>query len=469
MERTGPFPVHMHMTFSPDSGQRAQSMLTICVPLKEPERAGQINDWLNVMGNPASAEAREALLQSPCLHFSHMTAIASEDDAVPANLLVELNGDGTAKELVDSFVDCLWEVAPFQDIMGLALNLKKPKEKRVKAKLLKHNYALDISPFAGSERQTMGLNFFGLPEQSVPMIEEERDLARAAREHLADFSRKTLDQAPPARDAVTYMRRQVKHGNDNALASALVRPLGIDPAVSRHPTRELSETIDLYLKDGGFRLTVFGSMAAMVLAYFAFLLGGLPKQVGGAALLNLAANGVHILIALVLAYGLHWLRLRLFSPNAMEPARLWIWAVATLLIYLVVTPLGIWTERAVDMTSPDYWSRIHTMLGLGWKLIVAAVIGLLLWLALVGASLWYFRGLLKASEDAIPPEDNDLELEKYQAIMDRENQPDHAQNHIVFVTPLKDNPRWLRRVTMFIGFYFIKTLVSVSVPLRLRP
>ncbi|MEO0607369.1 MAG: hypothetical protein AAFY82_04000, partial [Pseudomonadota bacterium] len=459
MERTGPFPVHMKMHFKPAAGERQQTMLTICVPLEGPDDAVLINQWLEKLGNPASGPARLALMNSPRLHFAQMTAIADLKRNIPANLLVELNGDGSAEAMISSFVEQLWNVDPFQDVMSQALGLVRVTQKKVIAGLVANHYPLDISPFASSKETAMGLNFCGLPEQSVPLIEQERDAADTARTHLNGFLKQSMSASPAARDAVAYIRRQIKHAGGGRAAAALVRPVQKDPAVSRRPTLELNETLGLYLQDRGFQIAVFGGIALFWLAYFAFLQGGFPKVFDGAALGNFAVNILHICTAFLVAYGLNWVRAKVFGGRT-DRGRLTLWAAVTGLLYLIVTPIGIWGPSAIGFDpSPDYWGRIYALGALAWKLALSVVFGLLLWAAVIMAILIYFRGLLQASETGSPPEDTDLELKKYQEIMSRENQPDHAQNHIVFVTPLKDNPSWLRRVTMFIGFYFIKTLV----------
>lgn len=458
MERTGPFPVHMQMTFDADHGQREQSMLTICVPLERPDDAARLNRWLDQLGNPANPAARAGLTSDPRLHFAHMTAISDPDRNIPANLLIELNADGAAEPAIAAFVDGLWDVTPFQDIMSVAFGLKTPSPEKVKRKLRSHNYDLKITPWTGSQNKTMGLNFPGLPEQSVPQVETEKNLANTARDHLDTLLKSQGGQDPSARDAVAFIRRQIKHENAGQLAAALVRPVQKDPAVSRRPNLAMSETLGLYLKDPGFLFTVFGGVGLFWLSYLLFLYGGLPRGFTWTTLGHLAVNFVHLAIAFIAFYALHGLRRRVFGGSSKTP--LLIWALATTLLYVVVTPLGIWSDGALDVTpAPDYLARLYALATLAWKIALSIVFGTLLWLVAVLGFGWAFLRLLQDSEDGIPPEDTDLDLAKYQEVMQRENQPDHAQNHIVFVTPLKDNPSWLRRVTMFIGFYFIKTLV----------
>ncbi len=458
MQRIGPFPVHMQMRFKPETGLRRHSMLTICVPLERPDDAARINRWLDALGNPAGPDARDGLMAQPHIQFAQMTAIADAARDIPANLLIELNADGDPEPAIAAFVDGLWNAAPFQTIMSTALGLNEARPDQVKARLLACKYDLKITPWPDPKRKTMGLNFNGLPGQSVPQIAAERDVSVQARAHFDTFLQHFSKAEPSSRDAVEYVRRQLKHGDGGAYAAQLVRPVQKAPAVSRRPTLPLGETLNLYLQDRGFQVAVFGSMGLFLLAYFAFLNGGLAPALSWAGLGHLAVNGVHIGAAFLLFYGLHGLRQRLFGGGSTR-AR-YGWALATTLLYLIAAPIGLWGADALAYTAaPDYWARGYGLGALVWKLILAALFGALLWLvAGLGFGLLFLR-LLQASEDGIAPEDTDLELEKYQAIMQRENQPDHAQNHIVFVTPLKDNPRWLRRVTMFIGFYFIKTLV----------
>jgi len=458
MERTGPFPVHMQMTFKPEAGLRRHSMLTICVPLERPDDATRINRWLDALGNPAGQDARNGLLAQPHIQFAHMTAIADEDRGIPANLLIELNADGDPKPAIAAFVDGLWSAEPFQKIMSTALGLIHVTPDKVKAGLLARNYDLKITPGRDPNQKTMGLNFNGLPEQSVPQIADERDLSAQAREHLDKFLQHFSKTEPSARDAVEYIRRQVKHADNGTHAATLVRPVQKSPAVSRRPTLPLGETLGLYAQDRGFQMTVGGSIGLFLFSYFTFLNGGLPRELSWASLGHLAINAVHIAAAFVLFYALHGIRQRLFGGGTMGSR--YGWTIATVLLYLILTPVGIWGAGALEtVPDPDYWTRVYRLGALAWTLALAGVFGTVLWLIAVLGFGFLFLRLLQASEDGIPPEDTDLELQKYQDIMQRENQPDHAQNHIVFVTPLKDNPRWLRRVTMFIGFYFIKTLV----------
>lgn len=462
MERTGPFPVHVQMTFETQENTRQQSMLTICVPLDRDGDVARINRWLDEMGNPANDQVRTALLDATRLHFMHMTAIGDAHPEIAPTLLIELNTDGPADDAIVSFVDALWDIDPFQQIMATALGLRKVTEKKVKSKLQALNFDLKITPWTAGKQSTMGLNFRGLPDQSVEQIDAEASLATAARAHLEDYVRTQHNRSPSARESVDDVRRHLRHENDGSHAAALVRPVGKTPAVSRRPNLALSETLGLYFKDTGFLITLFGGLAGFWLIYFAFLNGGLPKQLDWAALGTFAVNAVHIALAFAAFYGLHWLRLRLFSgaTKAAQSSRVSAWAGITTLVYLVIAPLGIWSEGALEFAaSPDYWARFYALVALAWKLGLSLVFGVLLWGIFVLGFGWAFLRLLQSSEDSSPPEDHDLALQKYQDVMARENQPDHAQNHIVFVTPLKDNPSWLRRVTMFIGFYFIKTLV----------
>lgn len=458
MERTGPFPVHMQMTFKPEIGLRRHSMLTICVPLERPDDAARINRWLDELGNPAGEDARTGLMAQPHIQFTHMTAIADEDRNIPANLLVELNADGDPEPAIAAFVNGLWHLDPFQKIMATAFGLTDATPEKVKAGLLARNYELKITPWPDPKQKTMGLNFNGLPVQSAPQIAEERALSGKARAHFDAFLQRTGTSDATAREAVEFIRRQLKHADDGAHAASVVRPIQKTPSVSRRPTLPLGETLSLYLQDRGFQFTVFGGIALFWLSYFAFANGGFPKAFTWGDVGHLAINTVHIAAAFVFFHAAHGLRQRLFGGGSQ--ASLYGWAAATTLLYLVLTPVGIWGANALELTpDPNYWARVYALIGLAWTLAVSAVFGILLWLVAVLVFGFLFLRLLQASEDELPPEDTDLDLEKYQDIMERENQADHAQNHIVFVTPLKDNPRWLRRVTMFIGFYFIKTLV----------
>lgn len=467
MERTGPFPVHLHMTFTPDSGERDQSMLTICVPLPERVKKGELNDWLDTLGNPAGDAARAALMNSPRIHFAQMTAIGDANNDIPATLLVEINADGSTEQAIESFVSCLWNVSPFQTIMSAALNLKKITPTKVIAGLSRHNYALDIPPWTSGKGKAMGLNFFGLPEQSVALIESEKTLANTAREALDSFLLRGVDNQNSARDAVAYLRRQLKH-MPGRLGAQLVRPQAKDPAVARHPTRPLMDTLGRVSKEKGLRRTFWATFGALWFSAFVFLQGGLAKGWSWEPVGHFLANIVHLMIALLGAYGLHWARFRLFGAPPLAngrpgPAksRLWGWAIMTTLAYVLFAPIGFWGDGPLEsVTSPDYASRLYTLSGFAWTLLLSAFLGLFLWLAALAGGVFAFRNLLAQSEAGSPPADTDLELKKHQEIMHRENQPDHAQNHIVFTTPLKDNPSWLRRVTMFIGFYFIKILVK---------
>ncbi len=458
IERTGPFPVHMQMTFTPDSGLRRHAMLTICVPLERADDAARINRWLDELGNPAVPDVRQALLAQPHIHFAHMTAISDEAQDIPATLLIELNADGDAETAIAALVDGLQDHEPFQKIMVTALGLHAPDADKIKSKLLAHNYALKITPGPDPKQKTMGLNFNGLPEQSVPQIAEEKALAEDARDHLDQLLRTSEGRHASARDAVMFIRRQLKHGSSPEDGARLVRPVQKTPSVSRRPTLPLSETLALYARNRGFQLTVLGGIGLFWLAYFVFLNGGVSDGLSWPGLGHFAINIVHIGLAFILFYAAHGARQQLFGGGS-KASRTG-WALATLLLYLVVTPIGIWGAGALDATpDPDYVSRLAKIAVLLWNFALSVVFGSLLWVTAVLGFGWLFLRLLKASEEGLPPEDADLDLNKYEEIMARENQPDHAQNHIVFVTPLKDNPGWLRRVTMFIGFYFIKTLV----------
>tara|TARA_R110002051_G_scaffold273597_1_gene334232 strand:- start:7106 stop:12010 length:4905 start_codon:yes stop_codon:yes gene_type:complete len=485
MQRSGPFPQHLTVTFEPKAGHRHQSMITVCVPVRPGAKIDKINVLLDQLGNPAEGKFSDQLKESNIIHFAHMSVIeahvddpSTEDGS--AHLLVEISSDGPVNKGIATFANCGCSVEAFKALFAEVIGSGERSD--IADTLNAHYCELNIAPWQLKRRRATGLNFEGKPELSVDRIKQDQKIASAAREHVDKFIEQhaTLGTLPAA--TIADVRRKLRL---TEFGADLVRPSLQTLAVARRSNLELTETLRLFGKDWGVRLSVAGTVGFFALAYLLFLQGYAPSELTwslvGAhvwALGNVFATFLVVTFLVVAAFFALGLLSRRQNPvvrfrmkKYLASQRMMIIALSVVLTLLQIILFQSDLVMLYGNLNPDGANippvpeRFAIIGVIFWKLLVSLVLGALLAASFVTALAFYLRQVLKFSEDNSPPTDRDLDSVKYQEIMRRENNPEVVQNHIVLVTPLKSNPRWLRRITLFIGFYFIEKLVQY----RFRP
>ena len=475
LHKAGPFPQRWTFTYKPANGHRSQSLITICVPLAPDANIEEINAKLDRLGNPAGEPLRRMLDQSTLIHFAHMTAIPPQADEGGAtrdhgHLLVELNADGPSENAVRAFVECACKAPGFNDVFIEAAGIGGAKA--ISELLLAHHYKLKAAPWPLGAGKTSGLNFEGAPGLSVKQIESDRILEKKARSLLDEFVQKNAATGIMPSAAIAFIRRRIKH---SPLGDELVRPSRQELAVSRRANLELSETISRLRKDQGLKTTLLIGLVLSWLIFAVFLRGNFPTEpswglIGRSALAVISifssfALGTIATLAVFAAAAVY--RRPPKSPflsriiDHCKAHRTQIIAVSALagLAHIVFFNrwLGLETWDAAQLSHLQRLNTVGAVIGAALTSIVIATIILAV---LVSIVIFDLRRLLKISEDGNPPSDDDISLSKYQDIMRKENNPDYVQNHILLVTPLKGKPRWLRRLALSTGFYFIVKLVQ---------
>jgi len=475
MQKIGPFPQHLTLTFSPVTGHRKQSMVTICIPLAAGLDFTKLNEKLDRLGNPASSEMCAALDYSRIFHFAHMTAIPAQADNTskkpgPAYLLVELNADGPARDAIRAFADHAYSVPEFRDVMKFAG--KACDRRSIGILLNKHHYPLSIKPWHFTRKGTSGLTFPGNPELSADRIVFDSALASDAKIYLDEFIQDNASIGLMPSETIAYVRRKILHSKKSA---GLIRPYMQTLPLTRRPTRTLQETVGLFFRDTGVVRTLAIGIALSSLFYYALLRGSFPDAPNphlsdSSVLVSLRIIGSFLFGALVVVGGFSLTALYQDekSRGALEKIKNYLGThrvfISILSILVGILHLVFW-ESGIGLDAwgvHTTWQQRFGLVGLSiGRITTSFIMGVIILGLLVAGSLFEFLRILKRSEDDSPPVDHDLQLKKYQEILTKENQPGYVQNHIILVTPLKSNPKWLRRITLFIGFYFIQKLVQL--------
>ena len=475
LEKAGPFPQHWTLAYNPAHGHNHQSLITICVPLATDANIDEINAKLDRLGNPASDALRRLLDQSGLIHFAHMTAIPPQRDEGAAarnhgHLLVELNADGPKENAVRAFVEAACQAPGFNDVFIEAAGVGGAKA--ICELLLAHHYDLKTGPWPLRPGATSGLDFKGVPELSVKQIERDRALEKKARALLDKFVQKNAATGAMPSAAITFIRRRIKH---SPLGDELVRPTERELAVSRRPNLELSKTISLIFRDRNLRDALLLGFVLTWLAYAVFMRGNFPTEPDIGLFFQSLGVGVNIVVSFTLgaiAVLTTFAAAAVYRRPPKSPFfsriqdhyrthRTLIAALSALagLAHIVTFNRSLGLEPW-DTTPLSIFERLNIVGAILGEALTSIIISTVILAALAGIVLIDLRRILQISEDGNPPSDGDIPLSRYQDILRKENHPDYVQNHILLVTPLKGKPRWLRRLSLSAGFYFIVQLVQ---------
>ncbi len=467
LEKVGPFPQHLGLTFLPSAGQRAQSMVTICVPVTEATPVSELNKLIDALGNPASAAIQKALDLTGLVHFAHVSAIDGERGSAgrtisPAYLVVELSVDGPANPAIQAFVEACGE--PLLKLFILATSARTADDLR---RLLRENVRTLVAGRVLSGRDTAsGLNFPGTPELPVTQIDRDARVAAEARRYLDAHLKAHLATGSRASAAMEWVRERIKAGD---FRPDLVRPLSVSLAASRRADRPFSQALGSLFSDWSFTGKIVGLFGAALLIHYVLTHGLYTSNRAGLAIAITLRAAVSVAAAVaavwIIATLWRWLRAAVSdarpkstsTPVAEHGRELLVsvFLVATLHFAVFQNDIGF-----ADWDMAAFGERLVLVAATAWDLLTSLIIGGLVFVAVVAALVGALILLLRRSETTASLEDFDPSLGEVNELLKRENAAGYAQNHIIAVTPLKTNPRWLRRMTLGLSFWVIEKLVQ---------
>ena len=467
----GPFPQHLKVVFEPTLGHRLQSMITICVEVTEPVPASEIDKEIERLGNPAQPAIREALNSTNRIHFAHISAIAGDVDAsgrtiTPTYVLVELTADGETDSAIDALVAGagVHLMRVFTLATGVATNdalgalLKRCTRRLVSGRVL---------PWPST---ASGLDFPGTPELSIPQIERDRETAALASKLLDTYIASRASRGGLASPAIEAVREGIRTSSYRA---RLCRATGQDQAVSRRTDRNLGETLGALLTDREILGTLLITLGATLLIHFLLdsrtysrleTLGDLAGFLGVSlrASLSLAVGAAASLALFALT---HWIgfkpRLTSRTPLDQRISESGLTLTALALV-LGVAHFALFQNEigAPAWDAANLGTRLILVLRVTSEIASSLIFGLVVYVFLVAVAISLFLFMLRRSEITGLPQDDDPPHDHVDALLKRENPAGYVQNHLIAVTPLKTNPRWLRRFTLGLAFFGIRKLVE---------
>lgn len=470
MRYIGAFPQNLFVTFEPVHTRDQQAIVTITIPMPgEPnlERIAEIDRALDGFGNPAHAELETALTASEVIHFAHISTVPGtpRDDTRKSHadiLLVEVCVDGDAREGVQAFVKAC---GPHLEQVLKSANLEHDNEAKRTALLQKNITKIDAAPFPLGGKKASGLEFYGTPDLTVRAVERDHDIAAKAREHLDEFLERNAYRYPAGSEALGHVREALKL--EGTYRADLVRPSQSVLAINRQGDRDFSTLWSFLAKDRDVvgMVTLLISLA-VILGLLPIFLGGLGGNLGeintvtfllgmaGGAFAAVGFGSVLLSRGLKTLPGQEHLRLRRFLWQH-KFALISSGIALTVLASVLTTALG-----SIDWQSLNLQGQVSSALSVLGSVLIRILTGLAAVAALVVAGLLYAAWLLRRSEKADPGRDIDPDLEHVRNVTELENPDGFVQNHIVAVTELKTDPRWLRRLTLGFGFFWVEKLVT---------
>jgi cytochrome P450/deferrochelatase/peroxidase EfeB len=167
LQRVGAIPHKLVVEFDISAKETAeQSMITICVPLKDGSIASALEDGIKRLGNPATPEARKAFEAAGCLHFASLSVIRGSDGE-PDYTVLEMSADGKQDTAIRALASSAEPV--LRPIFAKGCGLQ-PSD-GLAAFLSRH--AVDV----GYRKKAAGLLFCGTPGLTVERIKREEALA----------------------------------------------------------------------------------------------------------------------------------------------------------------------------------------------------------------------------------------------------------------------------------------------------
>jgi deferrochelatase/peroxidase EfeB len=444
-------------------------MVTICLPLARDVPVAVVNKALDKLGNPArrsplpQAGLADALDRTGIVHFAHMTAVEGKTGARGSDfLIVELSADGPAEDAVVAFFEAgkSW----LMPVLTLATNVSSEPE--IRHLLVKNIRRLVAGRILPRRTTASGLNFVGTPELSVERIEREAGLATEVRARLEDCMTLPGAATAPAMTILRHVRESVRRG---PLREGLARPRSQKLGLSHRANRTFQEAFGALLADWRFSGKFVIGTLVLLAVFHAATHGVRSWGDAGQAVTLLARIAASLAIGggatIAAAAVLH----RATPGEAGKPAApLQSWlashiagvAILTILfaflhfvLFQTTVHEAAWDGEPIDVRAA---LAVTTLV----DILVTAAVGLLLLGLLVGVAIAIVLFFLRRSETTSPVEDFDPPFDRVKELLHRENPPGHVQNHIIAVTPLKTDPRWLRRMTLGLAFWGIEKMVQ---------
>ena len=473
LQSVGAFPQHLKVQFEPKISRYKNSIVTVCIPMPsdpEPERIARVNRALDSFGNPCGGDLKDALDRTGIIHYAHISAIPGTPKEAWRKshsdyLFLELSIDGDVNKGIEKFVDeafeWLNEVLRFADIID-----NDRDEERVKKVLKRHVKRISAFPYQYTGSQASGLEFYGTPELTVRGIDRDREIVAEARKHLDDYLKPNAYKDPSGSAVLSYVRNALKL--DPKIRHDLVRPKNRILAINRQSEREFSELTYLLLQDR----IVLGCLAIML--WSAVLLGLVPflggdngeairSDFGRTSLIvsSIAGFAIAYLFATYLAIKTKSLpgkkqdRVFTFFRTHKFAIFLTFVGISALIFCLVKFTYGL--EK---WSTLNYFQSVLLFFGTVVKIFGGIFVGLALVAIAVVLVATVLVILLRQSERADPGRDIDPDLDHVQSVTELENPAGCVQNHIVAVTELKTDPRWLRRFTLSFSFFWVEKLIT---------
>ncbi|TKT74723.1 cytochrome P450 [Aquamicrobium sp. LC103] len=183
----GAYPDSLKVDFevSPLSKTADHAMVIVVCEIDPKIGLADLREKVGALGNPAGKEITAALDASGKIHFASLAVAgradpADEHDGEPAQLVLELSGDGTEAAVLEGFAA---HAGPF--VRGIfeeacGLGSEEPLESFMRERTVK------ISQLFGS---TAGLVFSGTPGHSIARIRAEAELEAASRKIISETVR----------------------------------------------------------------------------------------------------------------------------------------------------------------------------------------------------------------------------------------------------------------------------------------
>jgi cytochrome P450/deferrochelatase/peroxidase EfeB len=325
----GPFPNRLDMEFDPPTAPGQQSMITICAPLLDPDRADAVRAEIAALGNPATQGLCAMLDATSIVHFASLAVIEAGDDKEPTPyLLLELNCDGPQDTAIETIVAA--DTAAGGKLLSVFQNTLMAKDEPLVDVLKAYALNLQTRPWGA-----IGLNFNGTPEFPVVNIEAHQKLSEFARDALDYFLTFHSGIGNRAMQVLTFVRSFIVHpqvwanvnasspqklqdlvrrGKEFDASDTLIIPNRRRLGISDWKDRTKWEATQVFLKSRDFWSLALWPIGVGVLfaIFILFATKGPALSLGLPGRLLLASTGAIaatlILLGIIVAAFLWWLR-----------------------------------------------------------------------------------------------------------------------------------------------------------------
>lgn len=378
LRSVGAFPRHLSMTY--DSPASQQSMFLVIAPVTSGASKYAVDKEIAKLGHPAETAIREALDKTGLVHFASLATILTDHDGLFISF--ELSADGSIPEAIGAIAaNAEHLLRPIFAHAGLR------ESNNLESFLNTHVVKLQGKPWGAN-----GLNYNGLPEFSVNMVDKQA--------RFADFSGRVL------RD---YVATETARGSHPMLAMGhLRRILRGDPELKADAT---------------------------------------PAQI---ALMDEAAE--HKFDAYCMMTDAARLKLTRYRPVPY---------ITAFFNFLKSRDGLIITLPLIALFAVFNWAFWYKAAGpIGWQILITATKALLATILVASAIVGLFLIKLRRAETSDEPSTIQAPIDKMHAVMNQENPPGFAHNHILAAANMK--PGWFRAFTHALALWGIKMTIVHS-------